>query len=72
MDYLWQKFWDLMNHGGPAMWVLLAINVLSLTVLFERCWFWIRTNHPGRLQRLARINRLLLREWAVKSLASYA
>lgn len=33
---------DLFNKGGPAMWPLLVLSVLSLSVIFERLWFWLR------------------------------
>jgi biopolymer transport protein ExbB len=33
---------DLIHKGGPAMWPLLALSVLSLSVIFERFWFWLR------------------------------
>ncbi|BAZ33066.1 MotA/TolQ/ExbB proton channel [Cylindrospermum sp. NIES-4074] len=33
---------DLFKKGGPAMWPLLFLSVLSLSVIFERLWFWLR------------------------------
>ena len=33
---------DLFNKGGPAMWPLLALSILALSVIFERLWFWLR------------------------------
>lgn len=33
---------DLIEKGGPAMWPLLALSILSLSVIFERLWFWLR------------------------------
>jgi biopolymer transport protein ExbB len=33
---------DLFHKGGPAMWPLLALSILSLSVIFERLWFWLR------------------------------
>ena len=33
---------DLFKKGGPAMWPLLVLSVLSLSVIFERLWFWLR------------------------------
>ncbi|MEA5620720.1 MotA/TolQ/ExbB proton channel family protein [Cronbergia sp. UHCC 0137] len=33
---------DLFYKGGPAMWPLLLLSVLSLSVIFERLWFWLR------------------------------
>ena len=33
---------DLFYKGGPAMWPLLILSILSLSVIFERLWFWLR------------------------------
>ncbi len=33
---------DLFKKGGPAMWPLLVLSVLSVSVIFERLWFWLR------------------------------
>lgn len=30
------------NKGGPAMYPLLALSILALSVIFERLWFWLR------------------------------
>ncbi len=31
---------DLLQKGGPTMVPLLLLSILSLTVIFERAWFW--------------------------------
>jgi biopolymer transport protein ExbB len=33
---------ELFQKGGPAMWPLLTLSILSLSVIFERLWFWLR------------------------------
>jgi biopolymer transport protein ExbB len=33
---------DLFQKGGPAMWPLLVLSILALSVIFERLWFWLR------------------------------
>jgi biopolymer transport protein ExbB len=33
---------DIFYKGGPAMWPLLVLSILSLSVIFERLWFWLR------------------------------
>lgn len=53
------SFPELMDRGGPVMWLLLAVSVLSLTLILERCWFFGRTNSGGRLRRVAEVARLL-------------
>ncbi len=52
-------FWDLMDRGGAVMWPLLALSLVTVTLSFERCWFWIRTNRPAQTLRLRKIGRLL-------------
>jgi len=54
-------FWDLMERGGAVMWPLLALSLLAVTLLFERCWFWVKTNRPSQLVRLRQIGKLLRR-----------
>lgn len=31
---------DLFQKGGPTIFPLLLLSILSLTVIFERAWFW--------------------------------
>lgn len=33
---------DIFRRGGPAMWPLLALSILSLSVIIERLAFWFR------------------------------
>ena len=33
--------------------------MVAVTVVVERCWFFVRTNHPGRLKLVARMAHLL-------------
>ncbi|MFB2922727.1 MULTISPECIES: MotA/TolQ/ExbB proton channel family protein [Aerosakkonema] len=33
---------ELFRDGGPAMWPLLVLSILSLTVILERLWFWTK------------------------------
>ena len=35
---------DIFMHGGPVMYPLLACSIISLTVIIERLFFWIRTD----------------------------
>ena len=53
------SFNALMARGGWVMWPLLAMSLLAMTLVFERCWFWVRTNHPGSRTRVTRMMRLL-------------
>ena len=33
---------EIVNKIGPVVWPLLFFSVLSLSVIFERIWFWLR------------------------------
>ncbi len=57
--FITETFRDLVSRGGVVMWPLLALSLLSVTLLFERCWFFIRTNHPGRTSRVRAMARRL-------------
>lgn len=35
-------FTQLMERGGPVMWVLLILSLLSIGTILERLWFWSR------------------------------
>jgi biopolymer transport protein ExbB len=32
---------DIFEKGGPAMWPLLFLSILTIGVIFERLWFWL-------------------------------
>ncbi|WP_373542618.1 MotA/TolQ/ExbB proton channel family protein [Chamaesiphon sp.] len=34
---------ELFEKGGPAMWPLLALSILSIATILERLWFWFKT-----------------------------
>ena len=36
MDLAEQSVWELMSHGGGAMWVVVAFSVIALAVGIER------------------------------------
>ena len=48
-----------MARGGVVMWPLLALSLLSATLVFERCWYFIRANNPGRKARVRQMARRL-------------
>jgi len=50
---------ELMDRGGVVMWPLLAVSVLSLTLVIERTWFYLTTNNPARLERIGQLGKLL-------------
>ncbi len=54
-----ETFSELITRGGVVMWPLLGLSLLSVTLLFERVWFFIRANNPGRLSRARAMARRL-------------
>src|SRR5579872_4375358 len=45
-------FLDFLNHGGPAMWALLVLSVLSVGIVFERLFFFSKQHsNPSQLLR---------------------
>jgi biopolymer transport protein ExbB len=34
---------ELFEKGGPTMWPLLALSILSIATILERLWYWFRT-----------------------------
>jgi biopolymer transport protein ExbB len=55
MTELWRTIVQFMERGGLVMWPLALLSVVGLTLIFERCWFWIVTNNPGRKGRYRRV-----------------
>jgi biopolymer transport protein ExbB len=51
---------ELMQQGGWAMWPLLALSLVSITLCTERTIFWIRLHRPG-VRRWLRTTRHALR-----------
>jgi len=56
---MFDAFVQLMQRGSWAMWPLLVLSVIGVALIFERAWFWLRTNPAGRLERIAKIASLL-------------
>lgn len=48
---------QMMRAGGWVMYPLAAMSLLSLTLIFERAWFWLSTHRPSRLARFASVTR---------------
>ena len=34
---------ELFEKGGPVMWPLFALSILSIATILERLWFWFKT-----------------------------
>jgi len=50
---------DVVQRGGWVMWPLGLLSVVAVTLIFERCWFWVRTNSPSRIERYRMVGRSL-------------
>jgi biopolymer transport protein ExbB len=53
------QFLDIMHKGGPVMWVLLTMSVITLTLVLERAWFWLSTHKTERLAMLSRAGAMM-------------
>lgn len=51
----------LISQGGWVMWPLLVLSVVSVMLIFERCWFWLMTNGVWRVAKLDRVAECLSR-----------
>lgn len=53
----------LMERGGPVMWPLLILSLVSVTLTVERIWFWRKMGSRGARVRLrAMINALRMND----------
>ncbi|AFY34198.1 MotA/TolQ/ExbB proton channel family protein [Calothrix sp. PCC 7507] len=53
---------NLFYKGGLAMWPLLALSILSLSVIFERLWFWLRILNQEK-EIVARVLNAAAENW---------
>ena len=63
MSFLWNGLSLLMERGGPVMWPLLLLSIVSVTLTVERIWFWRKMGSRGSRVRLrAMINALRMND----------
>ena len=63
MEFLWSNFHLLMERGGPVMWPLLLLSIVSVTLTVERVWFWRRMASRGsRIRLRAMVNALRMND----------
>jgi len=55
METIWESVAGVMQRGGVAMWPLLALSLVSVTVTVERVWFFVRQNNPAGVRRVQRL-----------------
>ena len=58
-DSLIESFWVIMSRGGVMMWPLLVLSLTSMTLAFERLWFFLIQNNPSQISKMDHIGRLL-------------
>lgn len=61
MSAMLESLLDIMRRGGVVMWPILGLSLVAVTLSFERCWFWLTTNHSSRLARVSRMAAMLRR-----------
>jgi biopolymer transport protein ExbB len=54
-----QDISSLIDKGGYVMVPLFLLSILSVTLILERCWFWLLVGGRGSMQRLEQLNALL-------------
>ncbi len=59
MNALIDNLGELLRQGGKVMWPLMVLSLMSVTLIFERCWFWMTTNSSGRKDMYRRVARHL-------------
>ena len=53
MSDIAKSIMSIFSRGGPVMWPLLVLSVLSLTLIVERALFWRSAHRRGRARWLA-------------------
>jgi biopolymer transport protein ExbB len=52
-------FLDVMRRGGPVLWLLLVMSIVTVTLIIERVWYWAKLNSAASLGKVEQINRHL-------------
>ena len=60
-DEVMQDLSTLIDKGGYVMIPLLILSVISVTLILERCWFWLLVGGRGSIGYLEKLNALLRR-----------
>jgi len=54
-----QDLSTLIEKGGYVMIPLLVLSIISVTLILERCWFWLLVGGRGSMRRLEKLNAVL-------------
>lgn len=57
-------FEELIQKGGPAMWPLLVLSILSLSTIIDRLWFWTNLLIKEK-QTVNRVLEAARRDWNI-------
>jgi len=57
-------FQELIEKGGPAMWPLIILSILSLSTIVDRLWFWASLFFKER-RTVKRVLEAARRDWGV-------
>ncbi|MDE5079158.1 MAG: MotA/TolQ/ExbB proton channel family protein [Trichodesmium sp. St2_bin6] len=57
-------FEELIQKGGPAMWPLLVLSILSLSTIIDRIWFWTSLLIKEK-QTVNRVLESARRDWSI-------
>lgn len=55
------QLFSIIHKGGPVMWPLLVLSVVSVMLSFERALYWYRQNGPGAKRGFASLMEALRR-----------
>lgn len=67
---MWTDWLSVMQRGGPVMWPLLVISVLSATLIFERLWFFASVNRGPQWSRARSAAKLIRHRNAAEAKAA--
>jgi biopolymer transport protein ExbB len=59
LEQVTEQIHSFMQRGGLVMYPLLLTSVASITLVFERAWFFVRTNNAVRRGRFRQVAKLL-------------
>ncbi len=59
MEQFFADLGTLLNRGGYVMIPLLLLSICSVTLIIERCYFWLTVNGSASLRRLSEMNSAL-------------
>lgn len=59
MQAFFERIASLFTAGGPVMWPLLILSVISVAMSFERTVYWLRCHNAGRRRWIRQVGHRL-------------